>query len=167
MTVDRQMIESFLSRTFFSVCVTLLLSACANSVGPQMTPLEIQSMQTRDFENRKEVVFASVMSVFQDLGYTIKTADLETGLITAQSAAQSTGMSKIFLGYTKVTQTSANAFIERIGSKTRVRLNFVEGEKSSMIYGQTDEEETPILDAQVYQNAFEKIDNAIFVRSSQ
>jgi len=130
-----------------------------------MTPLEIQSMQTREYENKKKIVFASVMSVFQDLGYTVSSADINTGLITASGASQSDFSSKFWLGVTKVSQTKATAFIEQIGKFTKVRLNFVNTEKSSSAYGQTDQQDAPILDAKIYQNAFERIENAVFVRS--
>ena len=52
-----------------------------------LTPLEIQSMQSRSYDHPKDVVFPSVMSVFQDLGYSINSADMATGLITAESTA--------------------------------------------------------------------------------
>ena len=65
-----------------------------------------------------------------------------------------------------VSQTKATAFVEQIGSKTRARLNFVEVNQTSSEYGQTSRHDTPILDAKLYQNAFEKIENAIFIRSA-
>jgi len=49
-----------------SIVIVIFLSACATQ-GPTMTPLEIQSMQTREYEQGKNIVFPSVMSVFQDL----------------------------------------------------------------------------------------------------
>lgn len=142
-----------------------LMAGCA-AKAPTMTPLEIQSLQTREYDNDRAVVFTSVVSVFQDLGYTVKSADKDTGFITAESAASSDAASKFLLGISNVSQTSATAFIEKIGSITKVRLNFVTSSKTSSAYGQTDREDTPILDAKVYQNAFDRIESAIFVRSS-
>ena len=142
-----------------------MLTGCATT-GPALTPLEIQSLQTREYEQGKNIVFPSVMSVFQDLGYTIKSADKDTGLITAESAAKSDAASKFWLGISDVSQTSATAFIEEIGKITKVRLNFVTSSKKSYGYGQSDRQDTPILNAEVYKNAFERIENAIFVRSS-
>ena len=57
--------------------------------GPQLTPLEIQSLQTRSFDHGYNVTFRSVVSVFQDLGYIIKSADIETGFIQADGASES------------------------------------------------------------------------------
>ena len=145
------------------VSLVLGLAACASS-GPQMTPLEIQSMQTRSFEHPKEIVFRSVISVFQDLGYTLQDADLETGLITAESAADSKRWFQAFTGSSKVEQTRATAFVEQIRDTSRVRLNFVEVEKTSSSWGRDDRDDTPILLAEPYQNAFERIETAVFMR---
>lgn len=150
-----------------SLCVTLtlLVSGCAVQKAPELTPLQIQALQTRDYTSTKNVVFPSVISVFQDLGYTIKNADKETGIIMAESAAKSDSTSRLF-GVSSVSQTSATAFVEEIGKITKVRLNFVTVNNKSYGYGQTDREDTPILDAATYQNAFERIENAIFVRKA-
>ena len=131
-----------------------------------LTPLEIQSMQSRSYDHPKDVVFPSVMSVFQDLGYSINSADMATGLITAESTAASNKALKFWLGITKVSQTKANAFIEEISGQTKVRINFVITNKKSDWYGQSDREDNQILTPEPYQNAFEKIENAVFIRSS-
>ncbi len=148
---------------FFGI-VLVLISACA-APPKVMTPLEIQSIQTREYEASKNVVFPSVISVFQDLAYTITSADKETGFISAESASQSDSVMKFWLGVTRVSQTKATGFIERIGSVTRVRLNFVEVNQTSSNYGQSDREDTPILEIELYQNAFDRVENAIFLRS--
>lgn len=130
-----------------------------------LTPLEIQSMQSRSYDKSKDIVFPSVMSVLQDLGYSIKTADIKTGLITAESTAKSNAAMKFWLGIAEVTQTTADAFIEEINGKTKVRINFINMVKQSSSWGQDDRQDKQILDPAPYQNAFEKVENAIFVRS--
>lgn len=149
----------------FAILASVVLSGCMTTPKPTMTPLEIQSLQSREYETTKEIVFPSVISVFQDIGYTISNADIQTGLISAESASNSDAATKFWLGITKVSQTKATAFVEQVGDKTKARLNFVEINKTSSGWGQTDQQDTPLLDAQLYQNAFEKIENAIFVRS--
>lgn len=146
-------------------CVSLMVG-CVPQTKPQMTPLEIQSLQTREYETSYDIVFRSVISVFQDLGYTIQQVDKDTGFVQANSAAKSDDMLTFLTGYTSTTQTKATAFVEEIAGKVRVRINFVVAEESSTAYGADQRDEEPILDADVYQNAFEKIENAIFVRSS-
>ena len=61
----------------------LTLTGCVTEPEINLTPLEIQSIQSRDYDKGKDIVFPSVMSVLQDLGYSIKAADIVTGLITA------------------------------------------------------------------------------------
>lgn len=130
-----------------------------------LTPLEIQSMQTRTYDNKKEVVFPSVISVLLDLGYAIKAADINTGLITAMSTAKSNAAMKFWLGIAEVSQTNADSFIEEINGRTKVRINFINVVKQSSAYGQDDRTDQQILDPVPYQSAFDKIENAIFIRS--
>ena len=159
------------------VVVALAFLAGCTPPGPVLTPLEIQSLQTREYEHDKAIVFASTMSVFQDLGYIVNSADLDTGLITTESPATSdratfparlTIMPELMVwsDVTSVMQTKATAFIEQIGNRSRVRLNFVITRQDSSVHGQTSRRDTPILDTTVYQNVFERIENAIFVRAS-
>ncbi len=149
------------------IILFMFLSGCETiPKQPTLTPLEIQSLQTREFENDIDIVFPSVISVFQDLGYTVKSADRLSGLITADGISISDAAMKLWLGITSVEQTSATAFVERIGSVTRVRLSFVKEKTTSSSYGQTDRQDTQILNAQIYQNAFNRVEDAIFIRAA-
>jgi len=145
--------------TFFVGCET-------TDNSHSLTPLEIRSIQTRSFEADYNVVFRSVVSVFQDLGYTIKSADISTGFIQADGAADSNDALKFWTGMTSTSQTKASGFVEDFGDKTRARLSFIESVESSTAYGADSRKEKPILDTQIYQNAFERVENAIFVRTS-
>ena len=109
----------------------LFLTGCETTKpNVNLTPLEIQNIQSRSYDHSKDIVFPSVMSVFQDLGYSINSADMATGLITAESVADSDKALRFWLGITKVSQTKANAFIEEISGKTKVRINFVSTNKN-------------------------------------
>ena len=148
------------------LAASLFLVGCATTnVKSEMTPLEIQALQTREYETTKSIVFPSVISVFQDLGYTIDNANIATGLIKAESATQNSAALTFWTGMAQNTQTAATAFIEEIGGTTKVRLNFVTKTKTSTAYGREDQRDTPILSAEVYQNAFERVESAIFIRS--
>lgn len=48
---------------------------------------------------------------------------------------------------------------------TKIRLNFVMVKASANTYGSNEDEE-PILDPSVYRDTFEKIDQAVFIRSA-
>lgn len=147
------------------------LIACesTNTVRPNtLSGLQLQQLQQREYEVKKEVVFASVVSVLQDTGYIIEAADLQTGLITAKSPSSSNLTYNPFLGFgRKNKSTRVSAFIESLnGIVTKVRLNFVSAEGKSQGYGLNSQVDTPIEDAAVYRNAFEKIESSIFIRQS-
>ncbi|MEP7006627.1 MAG: hypothetical protein ABI810_11640 [Sphingomonas bacterium] len=134
---------------------------------PTPTGLELQQIQSRDIEGSKKVVFGAVMSVLQDSGYRIQAADKETGLITgvASTKAKLTWMPFVGFGSSKKSPV-VSAFIEdKTVSITRVRLSFVMAKvRSTFNYGTAPEDEDPIYDPQVYQDAFEKINQAVFIR---
>ena len=70
------------------------------------------AIQSREFETNKKMAFASVMSVFQDLGYIVNSADLVTGFITAKSPIKNEGA---------MIYTQATAFVEEL-KKCTVRI---------------------------------------------
>ena len=139
------------------LAVVCVVAGCATA--PEMTPMEIQEMQTRDFEGGKQIVFNSVVSVFQDLGYVISQADVDTGIVTAEGTTQ-TDYGAAFFGVNKNEQAVASAFIEEIGQETRVRLNFVIRTRT----GLAGRDDRAVLEHEPYQNAFERIEQAVFVR---
>jgi hypothetical protein len=131
------------------------------------TPLQIQSFQTREYESSKAAAFGSVLSVFQDLGYIVASADKDTGFITAASpAGDKSSIFEILSDVSVSGQTKATAVVEEIRPGfTSIRLNFVNTRRSSSATGQVSDDDKSILDPQVYQSAFAKIEDAIFVRS--
>lgn len=154
--------------SLFIIGAVISIAGCAGSKQTTKTSLEMQAIQSKSFETSKDVAFKSVVSVFQDLGYIIKSADKDTGFITAQSASeQSSLFKKIMIGVSSTYKTNATAFVEEINKgNTKVRLNFVASETSSSTYGQTSTEDNVIDDPQAYETAFNKIGDAIFIRSS-
>lgn len=130
--------------------------------------MEVQALQSHEFETTKEILFASVVSVFQDLGYQIENADLPSGFITASSATTNkTSFWEAMANQASTGNTRATAYIEQFaGGRAKVRLNFLNTKMSSGLYGQSAKNDKPILDPQTYQIAWEKIDEAIFVRSA-
>ncbi len=169
------------------LAIALGLVACGTTQPAKapLTSLELQAFQKQTVEASKKIAFAATMSVFQDLGYTIESASLETGFITAQSPsrnqdADNFSWTDIFShinygggGYpppnhvTTTRLTRATAFIEDISStESSIRLNFVSATQRSSTYGQTSANDKPILDPGIYQNAFTKIQEAIFIRQA-
>lgn len=139
----------------------------------QKSSLEIQAIQAKMFETDKSTAFKSVLSVLQDLGYVIQAASLDTGVITAQSPTKQdtsggAAFAAAFAGVRTEGRTYVTASVEDFNAKqTRVRLNFVDKRFRSGAYGQQATDEKPIHDVQIYANAFEKISEAIFIRTAQ
>jgi hypothetical protein len=158
--------NAFLNRST-AVCVALLLVACAAPKSISETPLQLQSFEAREFETSKTFAFGSVLTVFQDLGYIVASADRETGFITAASPAGTrTNFWEAISGIQTSGQTKATAFVEDIRPGfVSIRLNFVTARRRSTVYGQTNDVDEPVLDPKAYAAAFERIADGIFVRS--
>ena len=149
--------------------VAISVSATASNAKDKkaVTGLELQQIQSRDFEVPKGTAFSAVMSVLQDEGYRIGSADKDTGLITGTASTESKTTWMPFVGFGKKKRTPVvSAYIEdRSATLSRIRLNFVMGRYNASQYGSA-QGERPITDPVVYKDAFEKIEKAIFVRQS-
>ena len=134
---------------------------------PELSSLQLQQMQSRDVEASKPIAFSAVMTVLQDAGYRIGGADKDTGLITGTASTNSKVTWAPFIGFGRGKKTPVvSAYIEELSpSITRVRFNFVMTNFTSNQYG-SDAGEEPIIDPVVYQTAFEKVEQAIFVRKA-
>lgn len=153
-------------RTLAVLGACFVLVACATVHKPTPTPLEIQAIQAKEFEADKDTAFGAVLSVFQDAGYIVQSADKDTGFITAASpAGEKTSFWEALVGVSTSGQTKATAFVEQIRpSFVTVRLNFVNAHRTFNTNGQATDHDKALLDPAVYQAAFDKIDSAIFVR---
>jgi hypothetical protein len=153
----------------YFVFVLAALAAMASPAyakkAPQLTPMELQGLQSKEFETTKDNLFGAVMTVLQDLGYQVQTADLQTGFVTAVSATQNKTNFLMALGGVAASgNTKVTCFLQSMPSgMTRVRLNFLNSRNTSSAYGQSSQDDKPILDVAVYHNAWEKIDEALFV----
>ena len=146
--------------------VALITSPVDAKKKPELTPMELQSLQSREFQTTKDQVFSSIVSVFQDLGYQISAADMGSGFITAGSANKNkTGFFEAMAGMSSSGSTRATAFVETMPSGyTRARLNFLNTKNSSSAYGKSSANDKPILDPKTYQIAFERVEQALFER---
>lgn len=132
---------------------------------PALSGMALQQIQAKDFETTSSVAFPAVMTVLQDSGYRILSAQRDTGLITAIGSTASHVIWAPFLGFRSKKQVpQVSVFVEDRGQNlTRIRLNFV------MSTGKSDKaftDEKPITDPEPYRDAFEKIEKEIFVRQA-
>jgi hypothetical protein len=147
--------------------IAIIASPAQAKKAPVLTPMELQALQSREYQTGKDQVFPSVMSVFQDLGYQIGNADVTTGFITAGSANKNkTSFFEALGGVQSSGASRVTAFIETMPSGlTRVRLNFMNTKNSSSRFGGS-ENDKPILEPKTYQIAFEHIEEALFERGA-
>ena len=163
-----------MTKLIYILAAAVTLAGCAtNAPAPQKTSLQIQAVQAKNFETDKATAFRSVVSVLQDLGYVVGQANLETGIVTAESPTKQDRSGGAFMdamlsGVRTEGKTVVTASVEEFGSKTtRVRLNFVDKKFRSAARGQQASDDIAVQAPLVYQNAFEKIGEAIFIRQSQ
>ncbi len=135
---------------------------------PELTPMEIQALQSHEYETSKEVLFASIVSVLQDLGYQLGNADLASGFITAASPMKNkTSFLDALASQQGSGNTKVTAFVEQMpGGTARVRLNFVNSKNISGAWGRSSAEDKPIFDPVTYKAAWDKIDEAVFTRTA-
>lgn len=146
------------------LAVVVAIAGCETMPKQTKSPLELQAIQSKEFETSKKVAFAATLSVFQDLGYTVSSANLDTGLITAKSPTKQDF--QLFVGQ-RMQDIKATAFVEEIvPNRTKIRLNFVNSTQTSSGYGMKGEHELPIEAPEMYQDTFAKIQQGIFVRKN-
>ena len=140
---------------FLVTLITLFLNGCRHSEPPPMTSLQIQAIQSRQFETSKVIAFTSTMSVLQDLGYKISQASIDTGFITAESPTS-----------VKWDSVVATAFIQSMpNGDTKIRLNFVTHRQVAHRSGGILYKDTAIYEPKTYQDAFNKIQEQIFINT--
>jgi hypothetical protein len=130
--------------------------------------MELQALQSHEYKTTKDQVFAATVSVFQDLGYQIVQADMNSGFISAESANKNkTNFLGAMAGMASSGHTRATAFVEQFPSGlSRIRLNFMSTKNSSFGYGHSTAKDTPILEPKTYEVAFNRIDEALFERGA-
>lgn len=147
------------------VAFTFVSSPALAAKKATLTPMQLQSIQSKEFEVEKGAAFGAVMTVIQDLGYTVESADVQSGFITAASPNENkTNLFGAMIGESASGNTVMTAFLMSLpNGRTRIRLNFVNKKNSSSAYGRSSSKDKPILEPAVYQNAWERIDEALFV----
>jgi len=149
---------------FLILLLSLVITGCETVPKSTKTPLELQAIQSKEFETSKKVAFAATLSVFQDIGYTVNSANLETGLITAKSPTKEDFV--LFVGQ-RMKDVKATAFVEEIvPNRTKVRISLVNSSETSSGYGMKGGHEVPEESPEMYQDIFAKVQQAIFVRKN-
>ncbi|MDR1173824.1 MAG: hypothetical protein LBK24_03460 [Puniceicoccales bacterium] len=157
--------------TLFLIVLCLMPGCALVNETRVPTSVEIQSMQTREFDVPYKIAFASVVDVFQDLGFIIQSSDFTTGLIIAKGNVinRNVGFLESMSGiHSKIVWNVGTAHLEELngGEKVSIRISFVTNAKVTLAYGMADESSRAIQDSGFYARFFEKIDKSIFVRQN-
>ena len=158
-------------KIIYVLITLLLLSSCGGNKQRTLTPLELQSLQRREFATSKKNAFTSTVTVLQDLGYTIGNADMDSGVISAVSTNENFGKGLFHRGIQynyKVT-----AFVNSLSqNNSSVRLNFDFVYQDGGSFGGPAPSSPALMNTssalspELYQQAFEKISEAIFIRKN-
>jgi hypothetical protein len=146
-----------------SAILLVALSGCGTPPAAPQTSLELQSIQSKDFSATKQGGFDATLSVLQDAGYVIESADFNSGFITGKAPTKSN--TDFWYGAMnkggKVTATIS----VRNENTARIRLNFVayQQRKSTWNPSQDVINESPITEPALYQKVFAKIEEALFI----
>jgi hypothetical protein len=134
---------------------------------PALSSTQLQEIQQRSYKADKPAVFASVMDVLQDLGFSVDSADMASGFITAESAnASKTSFWDVMSSVEGSGNTKATVFLETLpDGVTRVRLNFVATKTSSSDRGQSARQDHQVTDAAPYERMFARVDAAVLSRA--
>lgn len=142
------------------------VAGCATPPKVNQSQMEIQSYQSHEFETTKRIAFDATMSVLQDQGFIIESADFETGFITGKGTSQS--HYNVWWGAMNE-HVRMTAFVEqRNAAISRVRINLIESEQRKSAWNPAQDviNETGVRDPAVYQTLFEKIDQAVFIKKN-
>lgn len=159
-------LEQLISKVTLALIISLAFLAGCTHVKPQMemTSTQIRSLQQREFNASKPAAFSSVLSIFQDQGYIVNSAEINTGFITATSPCNSRSD---WTGNISTSVTKVTAFIEEFPGKVTIRLNFLETTEIQIpSLGQTLTRDNPVHNKETYDNVFKKISDLIFTKNS-
>ncbi|KPJ67983.1 MAG: hypothetical protein AMJ43_00775 [Coxiella sp. DG_40] len=151
----------------------ILLYGCASQ--PQLNPLQIQAMQTQEFSVTKRQAYDATVTVLQNEGYEIKSANFDTGIVTAQSPT----IQKFFKGRSHNTISAFVTKTQKQGKTvSRIRIsNMLTRElpqtETSFIAGSfihtksgINTKDEQVLDPEFYKEIFKEIRQQLFVASS-
>lgn len=153
------------------IILGLALAGC--STGPQVNPpstqLELRSMQTRTYDTADtQLVMKAMMNVLQDLGYVVKSADSDLGLLTAEKWTNIVQKKKAVKKAEKAGKTlprmqtfECSGNVSKFGNECRVRVNFqrkILDDHGTILGVQT------VEDAAFYQQFHSRVDKGIFLQ---
>ena len=143
------MINKFIKVTSLVAGILGLLGCSTTATFSEKLSLEMQEYQSKFFEIDKKTAFISTISVFQDLGFIINSANYEIGFITADN----------------FDMQIATASFEDYEKSIKIRLNFkLKTTNNSLL---SNSSALYLSDERrVYDRFFDKVEETIFIKFS-
>src|SRR6056297_2631190 len=126
-----------------------MLAGCV-APPPPLTPLQIQAMQTREFDASKKQVYTAAMTMLQNSSFTVQKSNAGTGFIQAKGLTKTTTQSpNLLANFLKdansfdsdrdsknsvnviSTNTMTISVVPLGAKKTRIRINIISTQKTS------------------------------------
>lgn len=149
--------------TGLSGCVTV--DNIFGEIDSPVSAVELQAMQTREFDATENQAFAAVIATFQDYGYLINSADKSTGMVLAKTTSEAE--ISHFTGITRVEYNKATAFITTVAKdRVKIRVSIVKYVSAKSAYGGGGEKEAVRTKPEIYQEMFAKIQQNIFLKKN-
>lgn len=141
-----------------ALCVTPVIAAAKDTPKPvELTDAELTTIQSRNYDVSYDVLFPSVMSTLQTLGYMNIVASRDSGTASAETEAKGKVIYNIIWGFGKKKRTQrASIFMEPQGSGKsllRLRLTLVES-KSRGIVGSGFSDGQPVKVGEPYDSFY-------------
>jgi hypothetical protein len=154
--------------------------------GPISSPVELQALQTREFEGDKKRLLSTIVTVFQNEGYLINQTDFDIGTVVAKTREETRGIrptstlinaTPVFVYTDSIPSVSLGApatvtshrtlsvlVTELSPTKTRVRLTVIAHAKINLpIFNSHEDTDT---NPERYQELFSKIQQALFLQKN-
>jgi hypothetical protein len=145
---------SALERILLCVVASFICGCSTIAFAPEQLPLKLQSYQAQEFEGDKDTLFKAIVTVLQDLGCIIESADAATGYATGRAPGNVGGI--LAAGVVKYT-----VFImDEGGKRSRIRITAVVSSSSAL-----GANETAVVNPAFYERVFARIRESIFLRN--
>ena len=141
-----------MKKIYFLLLTISVLYSCSPSA-LNLTPAQVKSMTTKQYEYDIDLVFKSAISLLQSEGYLVESANKETGLISAYK--------RIEVNKRLTKKSKASFYIESFNTKlTEVKITFYEGTIAikSAGYGKiAKESESMLTELNIYNSWFNNL----------
>jgi hypothetical protein len=141
----------------------LAITGCT-SAEPQMSPMQLREMTTKEVEADYKTAFRATMTVLQDQDYIINNTDFNSGLITCEKEVEkSNGASDVLMvlfvdaRYSAAAKVNVSATINEVTKTTsKIRLSIQEKTIEKGTYSNSDKSKN-VKDPEIYKSLFDQI----------